>query len=200
MNGNQEGSPGPNPLKETAVFFNSQEEFRTWLEMHHEKETELMVGFYKVASGKPSMSWSESVDQALCFGWIDGIRKSIDRECYCIRFTPRRPGSNWSEVNIRKAEALTEAGLMKAAGLKAFSLRKVNEPGISLQEKDRVFHGSAYEKRFREDPEAWAFFVKQAPSYKKAIMRWIMSGVQEKTRQSRLEKAIRESRQHKRVS
>jgi uncharacterized protein YdeI (YjbR/CyaY-like superfamily) len=186
--------------KVKATFFESQDEFRQWLESHHEKETELIVGFYKVDSGKPSMNWSQSVDQALCFGWIDGIRKSIDKESYSIRFTPRRSTSNWSAININKMEELTKAGLMKPAGLKAFSLRKENKSVIYTHGNGTVFLDSNYEKQFRENKIAWDFFKKQAPSYKKAIIRWIMSAKQEKTRQSRLGKTIKESGKQKRVS
>jgi uncharacterized protein YdeI (YjbR/CyaY-like superfamily) len=186
--------------KVTATFFESQDEFRKWLKSHHEKETELIVGFYKVDSGKPSMNWSQSVDQALCFGWIDGIRKSIDKESYSIRFTPRRSTSNWSAININKIEELTKAGLMKPAGLKAFSLKKENKSVNYAHENGTVFLDSNYEKQFRENKIAWDFFKKQAPSYQKAIIRWIMSAIQEKTRQSRLEKTIKESRKQKRVS
>lgn len=189
-----------NSSKEIATFFESQDEFREWLDCHHEKETELIVGFYKVGSGKPSMNWSQSVDQALCFGWIDGVRKSIDKESYCIRFTPRRSTSNWSAININKIEELTKAGLMKPAGLKAFSLRKANKSEINPQENGTVFLDSKYEKQFREDKTAWDFFIKQAPSYKKAVAHWIMGAMQEKTRQSRLEKTIKESGKQKRVT
>lgn len=116
--------------KKSVMFFKTQDDFRAWLEIHHEHETELIVGFYKVGSGKPSMNWSQSVDQALCYGWIDGIRKSIDKESYCIRFTPRRIASNWSAVNLRKIEVLSKAGLMQPAGLKVFSLRKENKSKV----------------------------------------------------------------------
>lgn len=186
--------------KVSVTFFETQDGFRKWLESHHEKETELIVGFYKVDSGKPSMSWSQSVDQALCFGWIDGVRKSIDKESYSIRFTPRRNTSNWSAINIKKIEDLTKAGLMKPAGLKAFSLRKENKSEIYSYENGTIFLDSNYEIQFRENKKAWDFFMKQAPSYRKAIMRWIMSAMQEKTRQSRLEKTIKESEQQKRVT
>jgi uncharacterized protein YdeI (YjbR/CyaY-like superfamily) len=186
--------------KGSVTFFKTQDDFRKWLERHHEKETELIVGFYKVASRKPSMSWSHSVDQALCFGWIDGVRKSIDKESYSIRFTPRRSTSNWSAINIKKIEELKKTGLMKPAGLKAFSLRKENKSEIYSYEKDTLFLDSNYEVQFRENKKAWDFFMKQAPSYKKAIMRWIMSAMQEKTRQSRLEKTIKECEQQKRVT
>ena len=106
------------------LFFKTEDDFRRWLEVNQEKESELIVGFYKVKSGKPSMTWSQSVDQALCFGWIDGIRRTIDDERYCIRFTPRRKNSIWSAINIKKVEELTKAGLMLPAGQKAFSYRK----------------------------------------------------------------------------
>jgi uncharacterized protein YdeI (YjbR/CyaY-like superfamily) len=184
----------------SVTFFKTQDDFRKWLESHHEEETELIVGFYKVDSGKPSMSWSQSVDQALCFGWIDGVRKSIDKESYSIRFTPRRNTSNWSAINIKKIEDLTKAGLMKSAGLKAFSLRKENKSEIYSYENDTIFLVSNYEIQFRENKKAWDFFMKQAPSYRKAIISWIMSAMQEKTRQSRLEKTIKESEQQKRVT
>lgn len=106
------------------VFFETPHAFREWLEKHHLTETSLMVGFYKVGSGRPSMTWSESVDQALCFGWIDGVRRSIDSNSYCIRFTPRKPGSNWSAINIEKVEMLTRQGLMHPEGLRCYALRK----------------------------------------------------------------------------
>jgi len=199
MNENVSESPKFDSSKESVTFFEAQDDFRKWLESHHEMETELIVGFYKVDSGKPSMNWSQSVDQALCFGWIDGVRKSIDKESYSIRFTPRRPSSNWSAININKIEELTKAGLMKPAGQKAFSLRQENKSGIYSHE-NATFLDAVYEKQFREDKVAWDFFMKQAPSYKKVIAHWIMSARQEKTRQSRLEKTINESRQQKRLS
>jgi uncharacterized protein YdeI (YjbR/CyaY-like superfamily) len=199
MNENKSESAKSYSSKGSVTFFKTQDDFREWLESNHEKETELIVGFYKVDSGKPSMSWSQSVDQALCFGWIDGVRNSIDKESYCIRFTPRRSNSNWSAINIEKIEELTKAGLMKPAGQKAFSLRKENKSGIYSYENDAIFIDSNFEMQFRENKKAWDFFMKQAPSYKKAIMRWIMSAMQEKTRQSRLEKTIKESEQQKRV-
>ena len=200
MNENVSESSKLCSTKVSVTFFKTQDDFREWLENNHEKETELIVGFFKVDSGKPSMSWSQSVDQALCFGWIDGVRKSIDKESYSIRFTPRRSTSNWSAINIKKIEVLTKAGLMKPAGLKAFSLRKENKSEVYAYENDTLFLDSNYEVQFRENKKAWDFFMKQAPSYRKAIMRWIMSAVQEKTRQSRLEKTINESKQQKRVT
>ena len=103
------------------TFFAKQSGFRNWLKKNHRKETELIVGFYKVGSGKPSITWSQSVDEALCFGWIDGVRTSIDKESYQIRFTPRKPTSIWSAINIKKVEVLTKQGLMQPAGLASFA-------------------------------------------------------------------------------
>jgi uncharacterized protein YdeI (YjbR/CyaY-like superfamily) len=183
----------------TATFFETEYAFREWLEANHDKESELIVGFYKVNSGRPSMTWSESVDQALCFGWIDGIRRSIDSESYSIRFTPRKKTSNWSAINIQKIEELTRAGLVHPAGLNAYRFRKEGRSEIYSFEKEKVALDEMLEKQFKDDPLAWDFFEKQAPSYKKAIIHWIMSGKQEKTRQSRLEKTIHQSRQQKRM-
>lgn len=185
--------------KESIIFFITQEDFRNWLEFNHEKETELIVGFYKVNSGKPSMNWSQSVDQALCFGWIDGIRRSVDNESYCIRFTPRRANSNWSAINIKKIEELTNAGLMKAAGIKAFELRKESKSEVYSYENNYQSLDENYEKQFRNNPKSWDFFIKQAASYKKVVIRWIMTAKQEKTRQSRLEKLINTSEQQQRL-
>ena len=181
------------------AFFADQLDFRKWLEKNHQKEKELLVGFYKLTSKKPSMSWSESVDQALCFGWIDGVRKSIDEESYPIRFTPRKTSSIWSAINIQKMEDLTKAGLMTDAGLKAFSFRTENKSKIYSHEKEPVPLDGSYEKQFKANKTAWDFFEKQAPSYKKVMIHWIMSAKQEKTRQSRLEKTISESEKQKRI-
>jgi len=183
----------------TPIFFPNKSEFRKWLEKNHQKEKELLVGFYKVTSGKPSMTWSESVDQALCFGWIDGVRKSIDKDSYTIRFTPRKTSSIWSAINIQKMEDLTKAGLMTDAGLKAFSFRTENKSKIYSHEKEPVPLLESYEEEFKSNKTAWEFFEKQAPSYKKVMIHWIMSAKQEKTQLSRLEKTILESEKQKRV-
>lgn len=180
-------------------FFATKEEFRKWLEKHHEVEKELLIGFYKTGSGKPSISWPESVDQALCFGWIDGVRKSIDHESYSIRFTPRKASSIWSNINIKKVEELSKNGLMTSAGQKAFDLRKEDKSGIYSHEKEDVSLDPVYQKQFMDHQTAWDFFESQAPSYKKVITHWIMSAKQEKTRLSRLEKAIDISKQSKRL-
>lgn len=182
-----------------ATFFATQAKFRAWLEKHHKKETELLVGFYKVSSNKPSMTWSGSVDEALCFGWIDGVRKSIDNESYSIRFTPRKTTSIWSAINIKKVEELTKAGLMKPEGIKAFELRTENKSRIYSHEKEPAVLTSEYENQFKQNKLAWTFFNGQAPSYKKVMLHWIMSAKQEKTRLSRLEKTISVSQEQKRM-
>jgi uncharacterized protein YdeI (YjbR/CyaY-like superfamily) len=177
----------------TPTFFKNQDEFRKWLEKNHDKETELIVGFYKVDSGRHNMSWSQSVDQALCFGWIDGIRRSIDKESYCIRFTPRRPGSIWSAVNIKKFNELTKKGLMNEAGTTLFVNRKVSETTLYSFENEKRTLPENFEDEFKSDKQAWEFFSKQAPSYKKTAIFYIMSAKQEETRVRRLRKTITES-------
>lgn len=188
-----------NLSKSAVTFFEDQDKFRAWLEAHHEHETELLVGFYKVNSGKPSMTWSQSVDQALCFGWIDSVRRSIDEESYCIRFTPRKRTSIWSAININKVEELKKLGLMTPAGLMAYSFRTDEKSEIYSHENGRLEFSLEYENQFKQDKDAWDFFENQATSYKKSIVHWIMSGKQEKTRQSRLVKLIEASRDHKRL-
>jgi uncharacterized protein YdeI (YjbR/CyaY-like superfamily) len=183
----------------TLTFFATQAAFRAWLEKHHKKETELIIGFYKVSSCKPSMTWSQSVDQALCFGWIDGVRRSIDIESYSIRFTPRRSSSIWSAINIKKVEELTKAGLMTLEGQKAFDLRTESKSRIYSHEKEPAILDPNYESQFRMNPIAWDFFNTQAPSYKKVMIHWIMNAKQEKTKISRLEKTIQISEQQKRM-
>lgn len=184
----------------TVSFFATPEEFRAWLETHHTKETELFVGFYKVGSGKPSMTWSQSVDQALCFGWIDGLKKSIDTQSYCLRFTPRKRTSIWSAINIKKVEELTQLGLMTPEGQKAFDLRTENRTGIYAHENEPVHLDPHYESQFKSNKVAWDFFNAQAPSYKKVMIHWIMTAKQDKTRLLRLEKTINISGQFKRMT
>ncbi|MFZ4581321.1 MAG: YdeI/OmpD-associated family protein [Paludibacter sp.] len=173
-----------------ATFFATQSDFRFWLEQNSDSKTELLVGFYKVNSGKPSLTWSESVDQALCFGWIDGIRKSIDNESYCIRFTPRRKNSIWSDINIKKVEDLTKAGLMTEAGLIAFSYRKEQKSGIYSFENKIVQFDDVIADHFKQNKLAWDYFYLKTPSFRKTITHWIMSAKQEKTRLLRLEKVM----------
>lgn len=183
----------------TPTFFQTQEHFRSWLNENNAIAKELIVGYYKVGTGKASMTWSESVDQALCFGWIDGVRRSVDEESYCIRFTPRRKTSIWSAINVKKVEELTKAGLMKPEGLKAFEYLDKKKSLIYSHETQIATLDSSLENQFKENSVAWDFFNKQAPSYKKVTTYWIMSAKQEKTRVSRLEKTIAFSEQEKRI-
>jgi len=181
------------------VYFNSQNEFREWLEKNHDKESEIIAGYYKVGTGRPSMTWSESVDQAICFGWIDGIRRSVDNERYTIRFTPRRPGSIWSNVNLRKVEELKKKGLMKKPGLDVYNKRKDAKSGIYSFENEITTLDKKYEKIFKASKSAWDFFMKQPPSYKKTRTHWVMSAKQEETRLARLNKLIKASGENQRV-
>ncbi|MDP3148591.1 MAG: YdeI/OmpD-associated family protein [Ignavibacteria bacterium] len=183
----------------TPIFFSNQQEFRKWLAKNHKKETELIVGYYKVGTGKPSMTWSQSVDQALCYGWIDGVRRSIDSVSYCIRFTPRKPTSKWSEVNIKKVAELTKQGLMQPAGVEIFMKRKVEESKIYSFENAGKQLAQNLDKKFKGNKAAWSFFTKQAPSYQRTMMHWITSAKQEKTQLSRLEKLITESKNQKHI-
>ena len=157
------------------------------------KESEVLVGFYKVKTGKPSLTWSESVDQALCFGWIDGVRRSIDDEMYQIRFTPRKASSVWSTVNIRKVKELTSQGLMKPAGMEAFNKRKKEKSGIYSFENQEADLAPEFEKEFKANKPAWNYFMSLAPSYRKVSKNWIMTAKQESTRLRRLREIIRDS-------
>jgi uncharacterized protein YdeI (YjbR/CyaY-like superfamily) len=184
---------------DSPKFFASQNDFRKWLEKNHATETEILVGFHKVGTGKPSMTWSESVDQALCFGWIDGVRKRIDQEAYTIRFTPRRPNSIWSAINIKKVEDLIDQGLMRDAGMKAFDQRHEKRSAIYSYETEPRRLSDELSQRFRQDEEAWKFFHEQPEGYRRVCVHFVMSAKQEKTRISRLEKLILASKEGKRL-
>ena len=177
----------------TPIFFPTQSDFRQWLEENHDRKSELLVGFYKVGSGKPSLTWPQSVDQALCFGWIDGVRKSIDGDSYCIRFTPRKEKSIWSAVNIKKVAELTKQGLMQPTGIAAFEKREESKSRIYAYEKAPVKLDAEFERKLKANQEAWSFFASQAPWYRKTVIHWIMSARQETTKISRLEKLIKAS-------
>jgi uncharacterized protein YdeI (YjbR/CyaY-like superfamily) len=180
-------------------FFASPQDFRAWLEKHHASAQELLVGFHKKASGMPSITWPESVDHALCFGWIDGVRRSIDDASYTIRFTPRKSGSMWSAKNIGRVAELTEMGLMRPAGIAAFERRTEARSGVYSFEQETIELGRAYERRFRADRAAWAFFQAQPPSYRKAVTWWVVSAKREETRLRRLEKLIDGSANERRI-
>ena len=182
------------------TFFKSVDDYRKWLEDHHASAQELWVGFYKKGSGRPSITWPESVDQALCFGWIDGLRKNIDVSRYKIRFTPRKPDSTWSAINIRRVEELSANGLMRPAGLEAFQKRKENKSGIYSYEQRSAELPPPYEKRLKQNKSAWDFFRAQPPSYRKLAFWWVVSAKREETRLTRLEKLIEESAKGRRVT
>jgi uncharacterized protein YdeI (YjbR/CyaY-like superfamily) len=176
-----------------AVFFSSPDEFREWLGANHDSADELWVGFHKRATGKPSLTWPQSVDQALCFGWIDGLRKSLGPEAYMIRFTRRRPNSYWSHVNVTRVEELRAQGLMQPAGLQAFEARsKLRSGAYSFENRDVQFD-AALEAAFRANSKAWAWFESQSPSYRRTYTFWIMDAKREETRRRRLETLMRES-------
>jgi uncharacterized protein YdeI (YjbR/CyaY-like superfamily) len=181
------------------TFFKSPADLRAWFEKHHDKEPELWVGFYKKDSGKPSITWPESVDEALCFGWIDGIRKSVDDVSYKIRFTPRRPRSVWSAVNIKRVAELTQQKRMRPAGEKAFAARVENRSGIYAYEQRKPELPEQYDKKLRQNKAAWEFFKSQAPSYRKVATWWVVSAKKEETRLQRLEKLIEVSAEGRRL-
>lgn len=177
----------------TPLFFTKQTDFRTWLEKNHQQEKELVVGFYKVNSGIPCMTWSQSVDEALCFGWIDGVRKSIDKDSYQIRFTPRKPSSIWSAINIKKIEELTKKGLIQPAGLVSFEKRKEERSKIYSHEKEEVAFSQNFENQFKANQKAWDYFQSLAASYKKTSTHWVMNAQQETTQIRRLNELIKDS-------
>ncbi len=181
------------------TFFRTPSAFREWLARHHAEARELLVGYYKKDSGKPSITWPESVDEALCFGWIDGIRRSVDERSYTIRFTPRTSGSVWSAVNIRRAQALIEQGRMEPAGLKAYEARRENRSGVYSYEQRPADLEEPYRRLVQANEAAWAFLQEQPPSYRKAVTWWIVSAKKEETRLRRLEKLTAFSARGQRV-
>lgn len=182
------------PMK--PIFFRTPEDFRVWLEEHHADTDELWVGFYKKATGKQSITWPEAVDQALCFGWIDGIRKRIDEERFTNRFTPRRPRSNWSAVNIKRVQELTELGLMRPEGLAAFEKRLDARSGVySFEQRGEVEFGEEFKGLFRANPVAWDDFQSRPAGYRKTATWWVMSAKRDDTRRKRLATLIEDSAQ-----
>lgn len=176
------------------TFFETPADFRAWLEEHHDSAEVLWVGFYKKGSGRPSITWPESVDEALCFGWIDGLRKSIDDVAYKIRFTPRKPDSNWSAVNIARVEELLEKGRMRPAGIVAYERRLEKKSRVySYEQRKRAALDPEAEKRLRAHPEAWKFFRSQPPGYRRTAIFWVVSAKREDTRQRRLDTLIEDS-------
>jgi uncharacterized protein YdeI (YjbR/CyaY-like superfamily) len=171
-------------------FFSSPAQFREWLEQNHHSVTELLVGFHKKSSGKKSVTYSEALDEALCFGWIDGVRRNLNETSYTIRFTPRKPKSIWSLVNVRHVERLKKEGRMHPAGLEAYERRDPKRTGIYSFENEAVGLSPEYEKTFRQNKKAWKFFEEQAPYYKKLSTHWVMRAKKEETRIRRLQHLI----------
>jgi len=174
-------------------FFKDAAQFRNWLEPRHKERKELVVGFYKKDSGKPSITWPESVDVALCFGWIDGVRRRIDEVSYSIRFTPRKSRSVWSAVNIKRAEQLTAEGLMHPAGIEAFAARVAERSAIYSFEQEEIAFEAEQEKQFRANEVAWVFFKSQPRWYQRAATWWVINAKREETRARRLAKLIESS-------
>ena len=175
-------------------YFATPAEFRKWLVANHAKAQELWVGFYKKESGRPSITWPESVDEALCVGWIDGIRKRLDDESYVIRFTPRKAQSTWSAVNIARVAELTREGRMRPAGLAAFERRSEAKSAIySYEQKETAAFDEEAERQFRSNAKAWEFFQSQPPWYRRTATHKVLSAKREETRQKRLATLIADS-------
>ncbi len=188
------------PMTGSPVFFATPEEFRAWLEENHATARELWVGYTKKGAGRASITWPESVDEALCFGWIDGIRRSVDDTSYMNRFTPRRPGSNWSAVNIARVAELTAQGRMRPAGLAAFDRRRDETTAVySYEQRHQAALEEAEEQQLRANPAAWQFFQARPRSYRQAAIRWVISAKKAETRQSRLARLIEDSAQGRTV-
>ncbi len=171
-------------------FFSSPEQFREWLAKNHDSASELLVGFHKKDSGKKSITYPQALDEALCFGWIDGVRRSLDETSYTIRFTPRKPRSIWSNVNVRHVERLTKEGRMAEPGIKAYALRDPERTGIyAFENRPREF-SPEFEKKFRANKRAWEFFQTEPPSIRRVCIFWVMSAKKEETRIRRLEQLI----------
>ena len=183
------------------VFFPTPADFREWLQRHHQSERELLVGFYKKGSGRPSITWPESVAEALCFGWIDGVRRSIDDESYTIRFTPRKRGSIWSAVNMRLAEELIRDGRMQPAGLAAWEARDPAKSAVySFEQKEAAQLPAEAEARFQANVQAWSFWQAQPPGYRKTAVHWVVSARREETRARRLQTLIDDSAAGQRIA
>lgn len=179
-------------------FFATAADLRAWLEANHARADELWIGLYRKHTGRPSVTWPEAVDQLLCFGWIDGIRKSLDEEAYVNRATPRRKGSNWSAVNLRRVRELIAAGLMTPAGLAVYEARDPAKADQYSFERENVALGTAYESEFRRNRRAWSFWEAQPPGYRRTSTWWVMSARQEATRLRRLRQLIDAAAQGKR--
>jgi uncharacterized protein YdeI (YjbR/CyaY-like superfamily) len=181
------------------VFFKSSMDFRTWLAKNHAQAKEMWVGFYKSSSGKNGITYAEALDEALCYGWIDAVRKSIDGDRWTIRFTPRKPASIWSVINIGHVRRLTKSGRMKPSGLNAFVRRDKKKSRIYSYEAKNAPFDATHERRFKADKKAWRFFATQAPSYQKVARWWIAWAKQDETKLQRLNKLIEASRRKEKL-
>jgi uncharacterized protein YdeI (YjbR/CyaY-like superfamily) len=183
-----------------AAFFPTADEFAKWLEANGDFKTELVVGYYKKGSGRASMSWAESVDEALCFGWIDGVRKRIDEHSYQIRFTPRKAQSIWSATNLQRVSVLERAGRMRQAGLQAFARRREDKTGIySYEQREAANLEAGDEAVFRKAKAAWKFFAAQPPGYRRLVIWRIVSAKRAETRVRRLTELIQACRERRRL-
>jgi len=180
-------------------YFKSASEFRRWLEVNHGRRYELWVGFYKKDSGKGGLTYAEAVDEALCFGWIDGLKKRVDELSYTHRFSPRKRRSNWSRINILHAERLKNAGRMTPAGLEAYAAREPERSGVYSFENAPRKLAAADEKQFQADKTAWEFFQQQPPGYQRLAIWWVVSAKKPETRARRLGQLIAESRNARRL-
>jgi uncharacterized protein YdeI (YjbR/CyaY-like superfamily) len=185
-------SPAPKPSN--VIFFASPEELRDWFATHHEHAAELWVGYHRKATGRPTVTWPQAVDEALCVGWIDSVRYRLDDERNAQRFTPRRKGSFWSAINTRRATELIAEGRMRPAGVKAFEARSPERTATYSYEREAAAFTTEQQARFEADDAAWAFFRAQAPSYQRAITYWVSSAKREETRERRFEKLLEDSR------
>jgi len=181
------------------VYFRAPADLRKWFEANHASARELLVGYFKKGSGKPSVTWPESVDEALCAGWIDGIRRSIDEERYVIRFTPRKRGSIWSAINVRRALALSKEKRMRPAGLAAFAARRENKVGVYSYEKRPAGLVEPYRSLLEKNRRAWVFYEAQPGSYKRAVCWWVLSAKKDETRRKRLERLVATSAGGRRI-
>ena len=189
----------PDRAATAPAFYASPEAWRAWLEEHHADAREHWVGFHKVGSGRPSVTWPEAVDQALCFGWIDGVRRRVDETSYMIRFTPRKKASKWSLINARRVEELREAGLMRPAGIAAFEAR--SETGTySYEQRDAAVFDAERERRLRANAAAWEHFSAQAPWYRRTATYWVMSAKRAETREKRLATLMTDSAAGRRLA
>ena len=183
----------PSPRPHDVRFLSSPDELRDWFDANHATATELWLGHHRKSTGRPTIAWSDAVDEALCVGWIDGVRFSLDDERFAQRFTPRRKGSNWSAINVQKVAELTKQGRMRPAGLAAFEQRTPDRTGVYSYEREAATFTADEEERFRADTAAWADWQRRAPSYRRAVTYWVVSAKQPDTRARRLASLIEAS-------